>query len=58
MPKKMEQALRREAAQRGYGKERTNAYVYGTMRNRGMLGGNTPSRPAARQGMLPRPKYK
>lgn len=37
MPKAMEQSLRKTAEQRGYGKERTNAYVYGTMRNAGWL---------------------
>jgi hypothetical protein len=35
MPKKMERALKRTARKRGYGKKRTNAYVYGTMRKTG-----------------------
>ena len=35
MPKEMEQALKREAAKRGYGKKRSDAYVYGTMRKTG-----------------------
>jgi hypothetical protein len=35
MPKAMEAALKREAHKRGYGKERTGAYVYGTMRKTG-----------------------
>ena len=35
MPKAMEQKLTREAAKRGYGQERTGAFVYGTMRKTG-----------------------
>jgi len=35
MPKKAEAALKRAAAKRGYGKERTGAYVYGTLRKTG-----------------------
>lgn len=35
MPKKVEAALKKEAKQRGYGKKRTNAFVYGTMRKTG-----------------------
>ena len=35
MPKAMEAALKREAAKKGFGKERTGAYVYGTMRKTG-----------------------
>ena len=35
MPKKMEQVLKRSAKKKGYGKKRTNAYVYGTMRKHG-----------------------
>ncbi len=31
----MEQALKREAAKRGYGEKRGDAYVYGTMRKTG-----------------------
>jgi hypothetical protein len=32
MPKKLEQALLREAERRGYSEERKNRYVYGTLR--------------------------
>jgi hypothetical protein len=35
MPKKLEDKLRREARTRHYGKTRTNAYVYGTLRKLG-----------------------
>ena len=35
MPKKMEQALRREAEKKGYTGERKDKYVYGTMRKTG-----------------------
>jgi hypothetical protein len=35
MPKKMERALKATARKRGYGKKRTGAYVYGTMRKTG-----------------------
>ena len=35
MPKKAEANLKRTAAKRGYGKERTGAYVYGTLRKMG-----------------------
>ncbi len=35
MPKALEDKLKREAASRGYGKARTGAYVYGTMRKTG-----------------------
>jgi len=35
MPKRMERKLRAEARKKGYGKERTDAYVYGTMRKAG-----------------------
>jgi len=31
MPKAMERALKRTARKRGYGKERTARYVYGTL---------------------------
>lgn len=37
MPKKMEEALKREAKKKGLSKERTGAYVYGTMRKEGKL---------------------
>jgi len=35
MPKKLEQKLKREAAKKGWSKERQNAYVYGTLRKTG-----------------------
>lgn len=35
MPKEMEQALMREAHKKGFSKEHTGAYVYGTMRKMG-----------------------
>ena len=35
MPKKMERALKAKAKKMGLGKERTGAYVYGTMRKMG-----------------------
>lgn len=35
MPKKLEQELKREAEVMGLGKERTGAYVYGTLRKTG-----------------------
>lgn len=35
MPKALEEKLKREAANRGYGAERTGAYVYGTLRKTG-----------------------
>jgi hypothetical protein len=35
MPKKLEQALKREAAKRGYSGDRADKYVYGTMRKTG-----------------------
>lgn len=31
MPKKLEAKLKRQARRRGFGKKRTNAYVYGTL---------------------------
>jgi len=31
MPKKVEARLRKEARKKGFGKKRTNAYVYGTL---------------------------
>lgn len=37
MPKKMEQALKREAKKKHLSKERTGAYVYGTMRKTGWV---------------------
>ena len=37
MPKAMEMALKREAAKKGLSKERTGAYVYGTMRKTGWV---------------------
>ena len=35
MPKKLELKLKKEAKARHYGKRRTNAYVYGTLRKMG-----------------------
>ena len=35
MPKELEQKLKREARKKHFGKERTNAYVYGTLRKTG-----------------------
>jgi hypothetical protein len=31
MPKRLENKLKRQARRKGYGKKRTNAYVYGTL---------------------------
>lgn len=31
MPKKLEARLKREARAKGFGRKRTNAYVYGTL---------------------------
>lgn len=33
MPKEMEESLKKTSKKRGYGKKRTNAYVYGTIAN-------------------------
>ena len=35
MPKALERKLMKEAHSRGYGEERSNAYVYGTLRKTG-----------------------
>ena len=35
MPKALEKALKKRAKKKGYGKERTNKYVYGTLRKTG-----------------------
>ena len=35
MPKKLEIKLKRQAAKKGFGKKRSNAYVYGTLRKTG-----------------------
>lgn len=35
MPKKLERKLKKEAKKRGYGEERANAYIYGTLRAAG-----------------------
>jgi hypothetical protein len=35
MPKKMEEALKKEAKKKGLSKKRTGAFVYGTMRKTG-----------------------
>lgn len=37
MPKAMEQALGREADKKGYKGQKKNAFIYGTMRNKGKL---------------------
>ena len=37
MPKKMERALKKKARKMGLGKERADAYVYGTMRKTGWV---------------------
>lgn len=35
MPKKLELKLKKEAKAKGFGKTRTNAYVFGTLRKTG-----------------------
>lgn len=35
MPKALERKLKSQAKRRGYGKKRTGAYVYGTLRKTG-----------------------
>jgi hypothetical protein len=35
MPKKLEKKLKRTAKKKGFGKKRTGAYVYGTLRKMG-----------------------
>jgi len=35
MPKKLERKLKREAKKKGFGRKRTGAYVYGTLRKLG-----------------------
>ena len=40
MPKALEEALKRKAAEKGFGKKRTGAYVYGTMNKLGLMHGN------------------
>ena len=35
MPKKLENKLKRQARKKGFGRKRTNAYVYGTLRKMG-----------------------
>ena len=35
MPKKLELKLKREAKKKGFGRKRTGAYVYGTLRKLG-----------------------
>ena len=37
MPVKMERALKKEAKKKGFGKERTDKYVYGAMRKTGWI---------------------
>lgn len=42
MPKKVEMKLMAEAKKKGFGKERTGAYVYGTLRKLGWTPGHQP----------------
>lgn len=35
MPRKLERKLKREAKKKGFGRKRTGAYVYGTLRKLG-----------------------
>ena len=35
MPKELERKLKKQAKEKGYGEKRTNAYVYGTLREHG-----------------------
>ena len=35
MPKELERKLKRQAKKKGFGKERADAYVYGTLRKTG-----------------------
>lgn len=44
MPKKLERKLKVQAAKKGFGKKRTGAYVYGTLRKTGWK----PSKPKKR----------
>jgi len=37
MPEEMERELKAEAKRKGFGKKRTGAYVYGTMRKTGWV---------------------
>jgi len=37
MPKEIEKRLAKQARKKGYGKKRTDRYVYGTMQKLGML---------------------
>ncbi len=37
MPKELEEKLKRQAAKKGLGKERTGKYVYGTLRKTGWV---------------------
>ena len=37
MPKALEKALKKEAKKKGFGKERSDAYVYGTLRKTGWV---------------------
>ena len=38
MPKELENKLKREAKKKGFGKKRSGAYVYGTLRKLNLLG--------------------
>ena len=44
MPKALEKKLKKQAKKRGLGKERTNAYVYGTLRKTGWTPRRTPKK--------------
>lgn len=48
MPKSLERKLRRQAKQKGFGKTRTNRYIYGALRNEGW----TPKRATKRRKRL------
>ncbi len=37
MPKELEQKLKKQAKKKGFGKKRTAAYVYGTLRKTGWI---------------------
>lgn len=37
MPKELELKLKKEASKKGFGDERSNAYVYGTLRKTGWV---------------------
>ena len=53
MPKRLERKLRAQAKEKGFGKERTDAYVYGTMNKLGLMkgGGYLSGAPHSRGGI-------